>query len=59
MNMKIGTLVPQPAGEKEGFPLLTRSAGARRHAGGASARFRQDIKARVDAYMDAGSVLFA
>ena len=25
-------------------------AGARRHAGGASARFRQDIKARVGAY---------
>ena len=25
-------------------------AGARRHAGGASARFRQDIKVRIDAY---------
>ena len=25
-------------------------AGARRHAGGASARFRQDIEVRIDAY---------
>ena len=45
-------------------------AGARRHAGGASARFRQDIEVRIDAYeswecplcvakfLDMGSYLF-